>query len=498
MPRVKFGSFELDPFTGELWHGNVHTHLQEQPLQVLICLLERQGKVVTREQLRERVWGNAIHVNYEDGLNTAVSKLRQALEENADHPVLIETLPRKGYRFTARAVEEASGQMPALRALTGLRSGPEGELVQVAPSAPPATGPPTDPRPRFRAAALRRPGWVSGLLGLGLLTSGLGAWFWLRRGPTAVPPVVAVLPVEGKGAEGAGEGVLQVALQSLHAELGRSRGVRLISMGSARRAREEGLPLQAFARRLQADSVLEAAMQPAAGGQMVFTVNWVDGATGRVLGSDRLQGPASEGAELGLQMSRRVARRLNLELAPAPRTPLPSEEVRTYLLAGQRAFEQGGAEGLRRAEELYRKAIVLDPGSSEAHAGLSELLQSRCFGPWDSLDPLLVAPEAEREARRAVEGDPGSARAHLLLGECLLYFRGDAREGEREITKGIALAPGSPAALQSQAWLDLIHRRWEPAVGGFEQALSLNPLSCFAFDDLCRAQFYAGRDAETL
>src|SRR5262245_3549419 len=98
-PRLRFGRFELDRSAGELYRDGRPVRLQEHPLQVLIALVERPGEVVTREQLRERLWKSDTFVDFEHGLNTAVKKARQALGDSADTPQFIETLARRGYRF---------------------------------------------------------------------------------------------------------------------------------------------------------------------------------------------------------------------------------------------------------------------------------------------------------------------------------------------------------------------------------------------------------------
>ena len=98
---VRFGTFELDLQTGELRHAGQKVKLQEQPFQVLAALLEYPGKIVTREELRSKLWPEDTFVDFDHSLNAAIKRLRDALGESADAPVYIETLARRGYRFIA-------------------------------------------------------------------------------------------------------------------------------------------------------------------------------------------------------------------------------------------------------------------------------------------------------------------------------------------------------------------------------------------------------------
>src|SRR4029077_16564055 len=101
-PRtLRFGLFELDLRSGELWKQGRKVRLEGQPVQILICLLERSGELVTRDELRERLWPADTYVNFEHGLNAAVKRLRRALNDSADNPRFVETLPRRRYRFLA-------------------------------------------------------------------------------------------------------------------------------------------------------------------------------------------------------------------------------------------------------------------------------------------------------------------------------------------------------------------------------------------------------------
>ena len=112
---VRFETFELNLKTGELRKGGARIRLQEQPFQILAALLDRPGKLVTREALRERLWPNDTFVDFDKGLNIAVSKLRHALGDSADEPRFIETLPRRGYRFIGPVERlDASGEIVGL------------------------------------------------------------------------------------------------------------------------------------------------------------------------------------------------------------------------------------------------------------------------------------------------------------------------------------------------------------------------------------------------
>ena len=113
---VRFGAFQLDLRTGELRKAGVRINLPEQPFQVLKALLDRPGDLVTREELRQRLWPAETFVDFEHGLNAAVRRLRDALGDSADVPRFVETLPRRGYRFIAPVTGPAVVETPPCRA----------------------------------------------------------------------------------------------------------------------------------------------------------------------------------------------------------------------------------------------------------------------------------------------------------------------------------------------------------------------------------------------
>ena len=149
---VSFGLFQADCEQRILTKGGLRIKLQDQPFQVLVMLLDRPGEVVTREEIRERLWTADTFVVFDDGLNTAIKKLRAALNDSADNPRFIETIPRRGYRFLApvttpvaiRGIETANAKKlhyPGLRAASQPRKSRPQQRV-----------------PRFRRTALERHG----------------------------------------------------------------------------------------------------------------------------------------------------------------------------------------------------------------------------------------------------------------------------------------------------------------------------------------------------
>src|SRR6202790_1197308 len=135
---LRFGTYEVSLHSGEVRKAGLRIRVQQQPMKLLEMLLERPGEVVTREELQSRVWPNESFGDFDQGLNIAVGKLRSALEDSAENPRFIETLPKRGYRFIAnvsvldadvrsRKPESVAGDPAALEPKTE-----PGHMVQVA------------------------------------------------------------------------------------------------------------------------------------------------------------------------------------------------------------------------------------------------------------------------------------------------------------------------------------------------------------------------------
>ena len=176
--RVRFGPFEADLSSGELWRDGTPVPLQDLPFRLLAALLEQPGEVVSRSELATRVWGTDTFVDATAGLNTAVAKLREALGDHADRPAYVETLPRRGYRFVAavQPIEPASG-LAVVEAALATSGGSPREAATVPSAAPPP------PRRRW---------WIAAAGALAL--AGVAAWVaydrWIDDRPVRVAVVL--------------------------------------------------------------------------------------------------------------------------------------------------------------------------------------------------------------------------------------------------------------------------------------------------------------------
>jgi eukaryotic-like serine/threonine-protein kinase len=181
VPRnIRFGVFELDRDAAELRKQGVRVRLQDQPFQVLTYLLERPGQIVTREELKKLIWAEDTFVDFDQSLNKAVNRLREALNDDAGQPRYIETVPRRGYRFVAPV------------------AGPDPTHECVPPALPVAVEEPRRPEPHKGGARTVRLRTTVAVAGAGVLVVlGLATWFWLRTHARAAPRTPVRITMDG-------------------------------------------------------------------------------------------------------------------------------------------------------------------------------------------------------------------------------------------------------------------------------------------------------------
>src|ERR1700722_11279369 len=225
----RFGLFEADVARSTLTRNGARVKIQDQPFRVLILLLERPGEIVAREELRQKLWPEGTHVDFDGGLNVILKKLRSAIDDNADNPRFIETVPRHGYRFIAPVSVNRAKSEPASPGDTPPQSPPEVELVPN--GVPPAV---TERRLNFiyKSAAL-----------VFLILIGVGWFAWHRNqgaaktrnlpAPTAAPVLlrksVAILGFHSISGKVADAWLATALSEMLSTELAAGEKLRMVS-----------------------------------------------------------------------------------------------------------------------------------------------------------------------------------------------------------------------------------------------------------------------------
>ncbi len=510
---VRFGTYEVSFQSGEVRKAGVRIRVQQQPLKLLEVLLERPGEVVTREELRSRVWPNESFGDFDQAVNIAIAKLRSALGDSAENPRYIETLPKRGYRFIAdvsfadadgriRRPESASSDAPgkepghqfeanglAIPAVT--EPGPQ--LQGPGLAAPPVTGPGLQLRGAGSAVpAKRRPRPTSRVimalavvLGLAILSVVL---FRSRGHRPAAIRSLAVLPLENLSGDASQNYFSDGMTDELITDLAQISALRVISRTSVMVYKGARKPLPQIARELNVDAVVEGTVLRS-GDQVRITAQLIDASTDKHLWSQSYQGELRDTLALQDRVARAIAEQIQINLTPREQAALKSvrvvnpEAYESYL-KGRYFWNKRTADGLRVALAYFNQAIEEDPNYAQAYSGLADTYA--LLGDWQYavMTPKEAYPKAKAAALKAVELDNALGEAHNSLAFVLDGFDWDLDSGGKEFRRAIELNPGYATAHHWYAWHLALLDRYDEAIAEMKKAESLDPLSLIINADL--------------
>jgi TolB-like protein/DNA-binding winged helix-turn-helix (wHTH) protein len=252
--NFKFGVFEADLRTGELTKLGKRVRLQEQPFQLLVMLLEKPGELVTREELHLKLWPETT-VDFDHGLNKAISKIREALGDSAENPRFIETVARRGYRFLADVTVVGAAPTKITDAGAAPTKIVTADLaVQQNPGPPRLSDAGTPPRGKLRSLPWRRFGVVP------VLAISLSAIFLPWRHPPPVIHSIVVLPLQNLSGDASEDSFADGMTDELVTDLAQIRRLRVISTTLAFGYKGTRQPLGQIARELNVDAVVKGSV----------------------------------------------------------------------------------------------------------------------------------------------------------------------------------------------------------------------------------------------
>lgn len=441
---VRFGVFEVDAAAGELRKNGIRIKLHEKPFEVLLALLEHPGEVVTRRELQERLWSQDTFVEFENGLNNAISRLRDALGDAAESPRFIETVPRRGYRF----------------------------LPEIAQSLPPS-----------QSVRLRQ--WLMGAgitLAATLVVVGLFRFVHARVQPIQS---LAVLPFRDLATGTADNSFAAGMTDAVTTELAKLGVSKVISETSVEKFENTNESVPQIARALGVDAIVEGAVLRD-GNQVRITVQLIRADTDRHIWANSYERQMTNILALQDQVALGVARAIDLKLSPgASGAAVSAKQVNANAYD---AYLEGRYYVLKRNDEFFRakdyfeQSIQLDPNYGPAYAGLSEYYMRA-----ETLPPKEALPKARDYAEEALRLDPDSPESHLSLANIYFFYDWNWAGADREFKRAIALAPGLARAHRwYSAYLGAMGRNAQ-SMQEAQRAEELDPLSIAAHDFLAKA-----------
>jgi TolB-like protein/DNA-binding winged helix-turn-helix (wHTH) protein len=493
--RARFGTFELNVRTGELVSigtapaeaVSAKALLREQPFQILRILVERQGKIVTRQEIRQILWPDDTVVEFDRSINVAMAILRKALADDADHPKYIETLARRGYRLITPVEwqESSAAAQDLLEAQADKVPRLEGQISEREPRAP----------THWRKAA------VLGASAVILIVVGYLSWrhFHAITPPKSEKIMLAVLPFENLTGDPNKEYLADGLTEETISQLGRLNPNRLgvIARTSVMGYKHKDERLDQIGRDLSVQYVLENSLRQS-GDHLRITSQLLQVKDQSHLWSHDYDYRAQDILTVQDDVAKAVAREIQLRLTAqqearsARLQPVNPEAFDAYL-RGYYFFQRNTNKDTDMAATYYERATQLDPSYALAWVGLSRARN------WQAEVGLIPREEGRRLSREAIEQalalNPNLAAAHSQLGRIRKFVDFDWAGADASVRRAMALEPGNPEYLDQAAFSAAMFGRSDEALALARRAVELDPLNPGSWSALGEIKYVEGQFA---
>jgi TolB-like protein/DNA-binding winged helix-turn-helix (wHTH) protein/Tfp pilus assembly protein PilF len=490
--QYRFAEFQLDCASFELRRQgraqkSERISLERIPLELLILLLERQGSVVTRQEIVDRLWGKDVFVDTEHGINTAIRKVRQALKDDPDQPRFIQTVSGKGYRFVAETNARPSGsartEAPRSMERTAPRPHESPEPRWRQPSRKPAR---SEVEGAGGAEVSRRPGAIENavpesastktkmiaVVAICLTaTAALTFLFRARIFPSTQAAQIhslAVIPLANLSGDPSQDYFADGMTDELITALARNRTLSVVSRTSAMQYKGVNRPVRDIARELGVDGILEGSIERTAN-HVHMTVQLIYAPTDSHVWAESYDRDLDQAYSLPEELSRIVAKEVKAATSPPPALRYINPEAHDAYLHGRYFWF---AVDIDQSQQEFEKAIQLQPDYAAAWSGLADAYGLRAvYG----LSPGSEAvTKMESAARKAVELDDSSAEAHNSLSAWYFFFAWDPQRALAEADRALALGSAQSHFLRAHALIAL--HRTDEAIQEEKRFVELDPL----------------------
>lgn len=453
----KFDEFELDSARFELRRGGQVQKLERIPLELLILLAERNGEVVSRDEIIERLWGKDVFVDTEHGINTAIRKVRAALRDDAERSRYIQTVSGKGYRFFG----EING------------NGKAGTLAALAPASLSADEQSARANPRKG----RRWKLIAGValtvvVAVVLFAFNVGGLRERVFGKNQIGPIhsIAVLPLANLSGDPAQDYFSDGITDELITALAQNHSLRVISRTSAMQYKGVNKPLREIAQALGVDGILEGSVMRS-NGKVHVNLQLIYAPTDTHVWAQSYDRNLNDAIALPEEVSQTIAAEAS--------TPPPAVKTQRYVSPeAHDAYMQGlyfwYGFNPDRSLEYFEKAVQLQPDYAAAWSGVANSYAAKAI--LNECPAKDVTSKVEDAARKAVALDDGSPEAHDALAMWYLLFAWNLAQADAESRRSLELNPNFAEGHEVRAY---ILEAMNQADGSFREtaaAVALDPL----------------------
>lgn len=457
-----FGPYRLDLHSAELQKFGTKVRMGEQTFQILRLLLEAGGELVTREQIRDQIWGNGVFVDFDHGLNSAVQRLRDALSDSAEKPNWIETVPRRGYRFIGQVTW--SEETASSKVVDTPKAPPEPPEL---PAVPEIDHSPSLLHPIRAVLHKRKLLLVSTFV---VVICVIAAFNFRKVHVASRIHSIAVLPLVNLSGDSSQEYFADGMTDELITALAQNHSLRVVSRTSAMQFKGVQRSVREIASELGVDGVLEGSVSRTSN-RIHMTVQLIYAPSDSHVWAESYDRDLNQALSLPEELSQTIAKEVqSATAADVPQRHINPEAHDAYMRG--RYFWFAGS--IPDTLAYFEKAIKLQPDYAAAWAGLSDTYALR--GVFGGVPPKEDLASAGATARKAVELDDSLAEAHLSVAAWYMWSW-NPLQADTEARRAIELNPVHAESHFFRHLILLVLNRRDEALQEEKRAVELDPFA---------------------
>ena len=484
---ARFDKFELDLRAYELRRLGHPMKLERIPMELLLLLVERRGELVTREQIKEKLWGDSVFVDTDNAINTAIRKVRQTLGDDPDEPRFVQTVVGRGYRFVAE-VEPVTPQAAA-----------DGQAIHAPERAirrETAATPPLPPAPSGESSRPRRSLALTAIV-LGASLLAITAYLVIPALRPKKPVMLAVLPFQNLSGDPEQEYFTDGLTEETITDLGQVSPEKLgvIARTSAMTYKASKKNARQIGEELGVDYILEGSARRE-GALIRVSAQLIRVKDQTHVWAHSFDRELHEVLGVQSELGQAIAQQVQVSLTPRDRLALTRKrpvnpDAYDLYLRGRYFWNKLTPDGMAKAIAYFQQAVEKDPTYAPAYAGLADCYGTLPIG--SDTAPGSSFPLAQAAARKAVELDDSLAEAHVAMVRINLWYEWNWPELEREAHRALALNPNSADAHLRYAHYLSNAGRHKEALEEAQRARNLDPFAPLVRTLQGQFTYYAGQ-----